>query len=437
MLRLSNLVKAGSRAGGLVILRASQAVFGILIVVLMSRGMAEEALSSALLLTSITLNSGRVGVLGFDVPLVKLLGREAAGSKNTRRDYADLSGRFLTAWLGLLACSAIAAYLVPQQAIEASLGIPVLWETAWIFMASLQVFQSSVLLGLNRKSSSILSLGAASNAVTLVHVFFQVAGTGTISTGGLAKAYFCGLAVSIILSQVQIHRTMGWAAPRFGSRRGQEISFADLAASSAMNAIAMVSTQFPFWVIAFLGTDAQTVAFGLSFRLIMPLVVVLLAARTLVSPIVSKAWHERSLEETEVRLRNIATMSFGTILTISFVLILLRDWIFTGVFDQSSAGTFWPVALLLAGQACLAFFGQGMLILRLTDQANIALRVTIAAALFQIILAPALFWWFGVAGAAAAVALFGLAAALAPNLLVRRHHGIRIQARIPSPAPLG
>ena len=415
--------------------RAGQAVFGILIVVVISRAMEASALAVVLVLTSITLNAGLVGVLGFDIPLVKVLGREEASAAGTREQYASLSGRFVRTWIVLFAVSTLVGVIIlPHGSIPALLGVPLSWVVLWIFMASVQVFQSSVLLGCDRKLSSVFSFGAISNLITLVILTFTMIAEIPLDVRTVALAYGAGLAVSLTFAQIQIHRTIGWIAPRLRTEvadmTSADVSVGELARSAAMNALGMISTQFPFWVVATLGSASQVVSFGLAFRFIIPLVVVLLAARTQISPLVARAWHEGRLSRAEPQMRAIATVSFVTAAVIGLVLLGLRTWIFESIFVRDSAGTFCPVALMVGGQAILAYFGQGLLVLRITDRAVQALTVSVACASVQALLAPFLFWGFGIAGAAAAAALYSFSMAFVPNLLVRRAHDVRIHAGV-------
>ncbi|WP_300515147.1 hypothetical protein [Aliiroseovarius sp.] len=424
------------KATALFVLRASQAVFGMLVVVLMSREMTEATLSVGLLLLSVTLGSGRVGVMGFDVVAIKLMGREPPQAAATRTRFADMAFRFLLCWAAMAAVLSVLLTLPAIGAQVASLGIAPGWLLVWLFLAAVQVFQAAVLLGWHRQMTSLFYMGALSNALALALIALRVFSGAELTVAAIAQAYLVGLGGSVMAAQLHIHKLMGWVMPRPGRPNGQETGFRVMAGSALTNGLAMAVTQLPLWVVAWLGSRTQVVDFGLAFRLMLPLSVILLSARNMVAPVVSRAWHDRNLIEAEPYLRQVASLALTATFLVSILLLGLHDWLFRVIFARPEAQSFAPLAWLLAGQCLLSFFGQGQLILRLADHQTLALGLVLGTAAMQAGLVVALFVQFGIAGAAFSVAIYSLLAGGLPSLGVRRLLGVTITARLAVPRGL-
>ncbi len=419
----------------LAMLRGSQAAFNMATVVMMSRGMSESTLSTALFLLSITLSSGRVGVLGFDVILVQVLGRTDPHEAVTRNGYANLAGRFLTIWMSIAAVAlclwgviAAAGY---QRWLVDLFGISPLWVLIWLFLAAVQIFQSSVLLGFNRQLGSLLYMGALSNFVTLLLVLGQLVLRQGISLEGLVCSYLGGLLVSVVSGQITIYKLMGWVAPQKPFKRTQgQTSNRTLAGSAAINALSIVATQIPFWVVIVLGSDAEVVTYGLAFRLMLPLSIVLLSARTMVAPLITRAVHQGQLSSIEPRLRQTATGAFVVTIAMSAVLLGLHDWLFNAVFQRPDARAIVPLAWLLLGQSVSAYCGPGQYVLRIAGHGRTALLLTLGASLAQAIFAFGFYQYLGVSGAAASAAVFAIVGGVLPSLVVRHRLKTRIDASL-------
>ena len=420
--------RAFARGGTLVALRSTQAAASMLIVVAMSRSMTEAALSTALFLLSITGISGSVGVLGFDVVLVKMLGRAAPDTPETRGHYADLAGRFLLVWALVATLFGAVFLFVPAAALRGATGIAPGWLLLWFFLAAVQSFQSSVLLGFHRQRSALVFVGTLANLVALAIILWETRLPAPLRIEAVAFAWLAGLAASVLLAQVVIHRHMGWVLPRPGAATRLEVRWRALFGSSLINVLALTTSQLPFWVINLMGSDAQIVSFGLAFRLVMPIAVILTAARAAVSPMIAREWHARALQVAAPKLRRITSLTFTTTLAISAGLIGLHDRLFETVFHRPDAGTFWPLAWLLAGQCLLALFGQSLLTLRITDRQRLALGIALGVAALQAGLAPVAFLLWGATGVAVSVALSHLVTGAVGTLLLHRRLGLVLMA---------
>ena len=399
------------------------------IIVLMSRSMEEVPLATGLLLLSLTLSSGLVGVLGFDVVLVKLLGRDALCSDVVRRHYADLVARFLGCWLVIaLITVALIQFL---GTVGWGLGISPFWILAWFFLAALQVFQSSVLLALHLQMASVIYMGVLSNFIALSGLVWTVFSETDLTVDVLACAYLLGLSASVFLGQLHISRAMGWVFPRISFHSGDETGLGPLGTSALTNALSIGVVQMPFWVVAWLGTDAQIVAYGLVFRLTLPLAIILLSARNLVAPVISRAWHRQRLKEVEPYLRQVASLSLMAMLVATLCMMMLHAWLFETVFDRPETSTFAAMMFLLVGQCFLAACGQGQLTLRLADRQVEALVIGLGAAIFQAISVVVLYYQFGISGVGASVALYCLFAGSLPSVLVFRRLGLNLMCGNP------
>ncbi|WP_206188536.1 lipopolysaccharide biosynthesis protein [Parasedimentitalea denitrificans] len=395
----------------------------------MSRSMEEVSLAAGLLLLSFTLSSGLVGVLGFDVVIVKLLGRDDPRSDVARKNYADLAARFLGIWVVIALI--IAAVLFYTRAGNWASGISPFYVLAWLFLAALQVFQSSVLLAFHRQLASVFYMGVFSNFLALSGIAWTVFTGSELTVAVLARAYLIGLCTSIFLGQLYIHRLIGWVPPYTTFCSNRETGLRPLGTSALTNALSMVVVQMPFWVVAWLGTNAQTVAYGLVFRLTLPLAIILLSARSLVAPVISRAWHRQSLKKVEPYLKQVASLSLITMLAATFCLLMLHNWLFEAVFDKPDTSSFATMVFLLVGQCFLAAFGQGQLTMRLADLQTAALIIGLGTAAIQAISVVVLYHQFGIVGVGASVALYCFLAASLPSLLVYRVLGVNLMCGSP------
>ena len=411
--------------------RSAQSLFGLLIAILVSRNMATELLASTLVLLSIAIFCGKIGVFGVDIITIKSLGKTNADPVLVRDCTNKLFGCFLLLWGGAVPIVYI---------ILLTLGLPptgMLWNTyiwsitLWIFLISLQTFQASILLGLNRQIPSLLYNGSLSNGITATIAYLFILQYGALSVAQVVIAYVIGSLLSVILAQLHIHRIIGSMIPLFSRAADDATQLKRIGPSALLNSLSMTAEQIPLWILTVIGTDNDIVAYALAYRLILPLAIIVLAAKTMVSPIVAQALHNRTLTEAEPRLREIATMSTLAAFSVSIGLLSTCGWIFDELFRRPEATNLLVLSTLLCGQMCFCFFGNGLLMLRLSDQIRFAMFIVLISVFFLTVSVTGLYWSFGVNGVAMAVALYWSSVTISSSLKVKHSLGIRISAIMP------
>jgi len=230
------------KGANLFALRSSQSVFNFLILVFFAHIFSDANLANILFLLSIITVSARLAVFGFDVVLLKSYGSTTPAAKTFT---ASLAG-FLMLWVLL----APALVLAPIKA----LTFPVI---LWLFLAALQVFQSSTLLALKRPASCFLTGGALSSG-------FILAGLLGISALGLPvdlpvfiSLNIVVLSANALLSHWLIRRITGPLTPPNISSVTTLLTAA--LPSAVTNGFLYASAQIPLWFLVAFASDAAVV----------------------------------------------------------------------------------------------------------------------------------------------------------------------------------
>lgn len=414
------------RGGTLFSLRSAQAILGLLVVLLLSRNMSESTLAVALVLQGLTMAFGSIGVMGFDVILVQALGQNADDRKQSGRVYSALLGRFLILWCALIAALLLILAVSGIAPWGRGLGAPVWAILLWLWLVSVQVFQSSALLAAGRQATSVFLMGGFSTFLALAILAARSSAGQELSVDDLAFAFVVGLAANTVLAHCGLYYALGRLAPSFNS--APETDWRRITQSALINAFTMIGTHAPIWILWAVAAASETVAYGLAFRLVLPLMIVIQAARTMVAPIAAKALHDRTLKAEERQLREIATAAAFATIAAGILLLSLQTWIFEDLFQRPQVLDRLTLGFLLLGQIALASFGNGLLILRLADQQRLAIWLAFVTVGFLVFTATGLSILWGARGAAAATGFYWLLAGLAPYLFVRAKLGVSLGA---------
>ncbi len=396
----------------LVVLRAAQAGFGLLGVMILSRAMTEADLARALVLVSGMAALAPVAVLGFDAALIR-----AGGCP---RLIAALAGRFALVWLGTVAT---AAAVTLALGVSTLFAVPVGLLFLWAVLAAAQGFLSATLLSLRRPPAALVFGGALSSLLACTCLAVLVM-SGQVSVAGVALAHVAGLGLSLAAGWVQLRR---WLPGRWAGAAPSAL-WSGVARGSLTNALAFGACQLPLWVAAVLGTAAEAVDFALALRLVLPLSFVLVAARSMTAAALSARPSAGSGPAAQAELTRLARFAALATALLALPLVALAEPLMTVLFGRAPAGARLLIAALALGPCLQAAFGPGQLALRVAGEEAGALRLAAALAALQLLALPLAWRSFGLCGLAlAASAHMALGAAL-PAAGFARATGLRLGA---------
>ena len=359
-------------------LRASQSVFNFLVLALLSHRMSEPNMATLLLLLSVVMVGARLAVFGFDVTLLKAYG----ASQNPARIFAGSLIGFLGLWLplglGLMAFPPLSAPVI-----------------LWLFLASLQVFQSSTLIALGLPKAGFLTSGA----LTAFLVFIPLLGMASPTLGMFIYLNIFALLINALLAHMLILRRTG------SLTRPAAIAPLLKSALPSMltNTFLYASAQIPLWFLVVFAGDAAVVNYGIAFRVAVALGMILEVSRSLILPRFSQAFHSGTLPKVEPVLRQITTLAALTTAALSLTVLLFSDLVFGELFNRPGQPVFWLALWLLAAQTVLAGLGPSHMALRIGGQQGLALGLSVASIAALSLAMAALYPAFGPAGIAFAV----------------------------------
>jgi len=388
-------------------LRASQSVFNFLILVLFTNILADAPLADLLLLLSLITVGARFAVFGLDVVLLK--------SYSSGAEPAAVFSSTLTGFLLLWCTLALALVFTPFDLLS---PLAVLW----LFLASLQVFQSSTLLALSRQGAGFLTGGALSSGLVLASLLACLALNIRIDLELFIAINIVVLAANLLVAQWLIFQSTGLPD------RPKLALVKQLAPSTFIaaftNLLLYTSSHIPLWFLVAFASDTAVVNYGVAFRFTVALGMVLEVSRALILPRFAQSLHQKTLPEAEPTIRQISTLAALVTAALSLLVLQFSDLIFGEIFNRAGQPVFWVAFWLLASQSLLAALGPGHMALRVGGQHTLAFGLSLGSTLALGAAMFALYPVNGPSGIAFAVFSTTLGFGLTHLALVKHHFNI-------------
>ncbi len=382
-------------------LRAGQSLFNFLVLALLAHRFSDVALADLLLLLSIIVTGARLGVFGLDVTLLAAYG----GTKTKGAVFARSLAGFGLLWVPLAAGLWFARLPLMSPAV-----------LLWLFLAALQVFQSSTLIALHRQRAGFLCGGVLSAGLVLLALLVLP----TITLDGFIRLNIVALLANAAVAQGYIYH----AAGGFGRPVAVGALLKTTLPALLTNVLLYTGAQLPLWFLVWVADDAAVVNYGLALRLTIALGLVLEVSRSLITPRFAQNFHRGTLKLAEPQLRRITTMAALATTTLALLGLGLLGPLFPVLFDRPAAPVVWITLWLFASQIALAVLGPAHMALRIGGQQPLALGLSLAAILALMAAMAALYPTFGANGIALAVFITTLGFALGNLALAKRYFHI-------------
>ena len=387
-------------------LRIMQALANLGIVAVLSRSLPEQVFATTLVLLTLALLSSKVLVFGLDVLAIKQL-----ASNRDRSSYLSLLRSLLGGW-AVLALTATALTTLGLKAWSFADVSPLLL-VSWLFFAAVLSFQASALNGLGHARLAFI-VSAIPAGLTLIGLLVVPA-----SLESLAWSQICAFGVTILLAQALISRRLSHSTTAATRRNSQSI-----ATSAVTNIVVHVTAQVPFWLVVWLGTATEVIAFGLVIRLVSPVGMILQSAQAMALPILSDAIGNGRAQTAEPKVHKITALAFAAVVMASATLFFMHGWLLDVVFGRPDVPLAAAMVWLLIALAVQTLFGPAFGTLRIADQAPKALLLSSIGLVFQVVFGAAMLMTAGLWGLALSVAIHSLGQGAAATVWVKSRVGI-------------
>jgi len=185
----------------------------------------------------------------------------------------------------------------------------------------------------------------------------------------------------------------------------------------------MLLTQIDILMLGLFQTTDASGIYTIASRLAAMSIFATIALGSFGAPLVAELYAEKKLDDLARIIKTMARVAFACLVPAVIFFVFFGEWILA-LFGAEFVAAYFPLMVLMGGQALAACFGASAIVLTMTEHEDLAARVLVGSVVANVALNALLIPPFAMEGAAIATALTTALPVALMSFLAKKHVGI-------------